>query len=73
VRNSRPKKPGNKPPFKAGGASKKNPPKSLKQSTKPVSSKPTCLEELFGEDDQQQPPPEDSGPSKKPELAQPKA
>ncbi|KAH7694259.1 hypothetical protein AAVH_38698 [Aphelenchoides avenae] len=73
IRNSRPKKPGSKPPSKAGSASKKNPPKSLKQSTKPDSSKPSCLEDLFGEDDQQQVPPEDSGPSKKPELAQPKA
>ncbi|KAH7694747.1 hypothetical protein AAVH_38202 [Aphelenchoides avenae] len=73
TRNSRPKKPSKKPPFKAASASKRNQPKSQKQLTKPVSSKPTCLEDLFGEDDQQQPPPEDSGPSKKPELAQSKA
>ncbi|KAH7708375.1 Protein K08D10.5 [Aphelenchoides avenae] len=73
TRNSRPKKPSNKPPLKSGSASKKNQPQSQKQLTKPDSSKPTCLEDLFGEDDQQQPPPEDNGPSKKPELAQPKA
>ncbi|KAH7692968.1 hypothetical protein AAVH_40003 [Aphelenchoides avenae] len=73
IRSSRPKKPGNKPLSNAGSASKKNQPQSQKQPTEPGSSKPTCSEDLFGEDDQQQSPPEESGPSKKPELAQPKA